>query len=39
MPQPTRRQVLAMVPAGAFLAIAAPLRARADAPRLKSSSA
>jgi len=32
MPEPTRRQVLAMVPAGAFLAIAAPLRARADSP-------
>jgi len=32
MPEPTRRQILAMVPAGAFLAIAAPLRARADTP-------
>ncbi|MFE5291824.1 polysaccharide lyase family 8 super-sandwich domain-containing protein [Isoptericola sp. NPDC056618] len=32
MPEPTRRQVLAMVPAGAFLAIAAPLRARAATP-------
>ncbi|WP_430594352.1 polysaccharide lyase family 8 super-sandwich domain-containing protein [Isoptericola sp. QY 916] len=32
MPQLSRRQVLAMVPAGAFVAIAAPLRARADAP-------
>ncbi|MFE7407421.1 polysaccharide lyase family 8 super-sandwich domain-containing protein [Isoptericola sp. NPDC057559] len=32
MPQPSRRQVLAIVPAGAFLAIAAPLRARADSP-------
>lgn len=32
MPQMSRRQVLAIIPAGAFLAIAAPMRARADAP-------
>lgn len=32
MPTLSRRQVLAMVPVGAFLAIAPPLRARADVP-------
>ncbi|CAM3466063.1 polysaccharide lyase family 8 super-sandwich domain-containing protein [Isoptericola cucumis] len=32
MPQLSRRQVLAMVPAGAFVAVAAPLSARADVP-------
>ncbi|MCK9795965.1 polysaccharide lyase beta-sandwich domain-containing protein [Isoptericola sp. 4D.3] len=32
MPQLSRRQVLALVPAGAFVAIAAPLRAHANAP-------
>lgn len=32
MPQLSRRQVLAMIPAGAFVAIAAPMLARADTP-------